>query len=254
MSFLDDIIDADKAPIHAQQGSDEWDAIRIGRFTSSEIHRLMGHGWRPMTDKELGERPKKGAGSKTTRLPDFTQLSKEADGYIDQKVAEVLTGKANLQSYAYPLVYGKEQEPFAVEHFTEKYKLETYECGFQTFTDHAGGSPDRFIGPDDILEIKCPFASANHIDYLWMNTPLDLKDVHEDYYWQCVSLLLFCQRKRLHFCSFDPRFPEKMRMKRIIFEADKFQEDHDRIIKVLEKAVDRKLQRINAITKLSETP
>jgi len=249
--FLDDIIDPERAPIHAQQGSDEWDLIRLGRFTSSELHKLMGHGWREMTPAELAARPKKGKGSRTTQVPDFSQLSKEADTYIDQKVAETLTGRASMQSYAYPLVWGKENEPLAVQHFEQKFGIETYECGFQTFSDHAGGSPDRFIGETDILETKCPFKSENHMDYLWLTSPWNLKLIHEDYFWQCVSLLLFCKRERLHFVSFDDRFPEKLKMKRLIFETKDFQEEHERIINVLKLAIERKLQRLEAIQKLN---
>ncbi len=57
MDFFDIIGDADKAQSYLiQQGTDEWDEIRRGRFTSSEIHNLMGASYRPMTEAELKAR------------------------------------------------------------------------------------------------------------------------------------------------------------------------------------------------------
>jgi len=250
MSFLDEIIDGEKAHLHDLQGSEAWDLIRVGRFTSSEMYRLMGHGWRDMTPTELAARPKKGKGSATKRLPDFTVLSKEADTYIDEKVAEVLTGQPKKQSYAYPLVYGKEQEPEAVELFQEKTGLECEVVGFQTFTDHAGGSPDRLVGASDGLEIKSPWQSTNQLDYLRLVHVNDIRDNYPQFYWQCVSLLLFTGRDRWHFCTFDPRFKNpKHRLTHLIFEKEKLEEDFNRIVTVIESAVSRKLQRINAFEK-----
>lgn len=245
MSWLEDIVDPEKVNQHLQQGSEAWDNIRVGRFTSSEIFRLMGHGWREMTPKELGERPKKGKGSSVKRVPDYNELSKEADGYIDEKVTEVLTGRPKPQSYAYPLVYGKEQEPFAVQLFEEETGLVCSEVGFQTFTDHAGGSPDRLVGDSEGLEIKSPYNSTNQLDYLRMFHVNDIRDNYPQFYWQCVSLLLFTGRERWHFCTFDSRFINpKHRLTHKIFEREKLQTEFELIIKALENSVERKLKRI----------
>jgi hypothetical protein len=253
MSFLDDIIDENKAHIHDAQGSDAWDQIRVGRFTSSDLYNLMGHGWRPMNEKELSERPKKGPGSKTTRIPDYTVLSKDADTYIDQKVAEVLTGQPRRQGYAYPLVWGKEQEPFAIELFQETYNLECTRVGFQTFTDHAGGSPDALIGDSEGLEIKSPVNSDNQLDYLRLFHINDIKDNYPQFYWQCVSLLLFTGRERWHFCTFDSRFINpKHRLTHLIFEREKLQSEFDLIVTALENAIERKLQRIESINRITK--
>ncbi len=247
MSWLTDIVDPSRVSQHIEQGSEAWDNIRVGRFTSSEIYKLMGHGWREMTEKELANRPKKGKGSQTKRVPDYNKLSKDADCYIDEKVAEVLTGRAKPQSYAYPLVYGKEQEPFAVQLFEERTGLICHEVGFQPFTDHAGGSPDRLIGDDEGLEIKSPYISTNQLDYLRLFHVNDIRDNYEQFYWQCVSLLLFTGRKRWHFCTFDPRFKnEKHHLTHLIFEAEKLDSEFDRLVSAIENAVKVKLSRINS--------
>lgn len=255
MSFLEDIINPEKVNEHLEQGSDAWDQIRVGRFTSSEWHLLTGHGWREMTPKELEARPKKGPGSATKRLPDFNQLSAGADGYIDRKVAEILTGRPKPQAYAYPLVYGKEQEPFACELFQKRTGLVCEETGFHTFTDHAGGTPDRLVGETDGLEIKCPYESKNQLDYLMLNHVNDIRDNYPQFFWQCVTLLLFTGRDRWHFCTFDPRFrDDRMHLTHLIFEREKLEEEFKMVVKQLENGVEKKLQRIQMYEKIVSKP
>lgn len=248
MSSLDDLLDITYAFKFQDQGSEAWENIRAGRFTSSQIYMIMDCGKRPMTEKELAARPKKGPGSKTTLVPDPSKMSKDGLTYIRQKVAEVLTGKPKPPSYAYPLVYGKETEPEAVEYFEKVTGLKCDETGFQPWTDHAGGSPDRLIGEADGLEVKSPWASENQIAYLMLTDVYDLKRMYPEYYWQCVSLMLFTNRKRWHFCTFDPRMKEdKHKMTHLIIEYDKVEEDIDLINVALSGAVKEKLQLLDLL-------
>lgn len=240
-SFFSDLLDKDTASKHITQGTTEWDAIRLGRFTSSEIHKIMDCGKRPMTDEELAARPKTGKGSKTKLVPDPSQMSATGLKYIRQKVWETLAGVPLPGPYAYPLVYGKQTEPEAVEAFEKRFKVETQEVGFQVFTDHAGGSPDRLIGDNEGLEVKCP-SSDEQIDYLMMSDHHDLKRNYPQYYWQCVSLMLFTNRKKWHFCTFDPRMvDEKHQLTHLVIEWGQVEEDLDAITKALEGAVKEKL-------------
>lgn len=248
MNFLDDIISPERANLHVVQGSEEWDRLRCGRFTSSEIHKLMDCGKRPMTEAELKARPKTGKGSKTTQVPDPSKMSDAGLKYIRKKVWETLCGRPLPEAYAYPLVYGKETEPLAVAFFEEKYKIQTEEVGFQTWSDHAGGSPDRFIGDYEGLEIKCPSSDAQ-IDYLLLTDHYDLKNNYPEYYWQCVSLMLFTNRKRWHFCTYDPRMVEdKHKLTHLVIEWDKVEEDIDSVTKALAGAVEEKLKLIKLLS------
>jgi hypothetical protein len=245
--FFLDLVDEERASKHIPQGSDEWDAIRLGRFTSSEIYKIMECGKRDMTPEELAARPKKGPGSKTTKVPDPSKMSQTGFSYIRKKVWETLAGRPLPGPYAFPLVYGKETEPIAVEYFEEKYAIKTEPTGFQVFSDHAGGSPDRLIGTDDGLEIKCP-SSDEQIDYLMLTDHYDLKRCYPAYYWQCVSLMLFTNRHTWNFCTFDPRMVnEKHKMTRIVIEWSKVEEDIDAVIKALEGAVEEKLKLIKTL-------
>jgi hypothetical protein len=247
--FFTDLMNPETASRHIIQGSDEWDKIRLTRFTSSEWHKLMDCGKRPMTEVELKARPKTGKGSKTTQVPDPTKMSDKGLKYIRQKVWETLSGKNLPQAYAFPLVYGKETEPEAVLYFEEKFGVETIQVGFQVFGDHAGGSPDRLIGENEGLEIKCP-SSDEQIDYLMMTDHYDLKNNYPEYYWQCVSLMLFTGRKVWHFCTYDPRMINTAhRMTHIEILWDKVEEDIDAVGKALTGAVEEKLKLIQLLSK-----
>lgn len=246
--FFNDLADKNTATRHIDQGTTEWDLIRVGRFTSSEWWKLMECGKRPMTEEELKARPKAGKGSKTTLVPDPSKMGEKGIRYIRQKVWETLTGEPMQSGYAFPMVYGKEQEKFAVLEFEERFKMETREVGFQMFSDHAGGSPDRLIGDDQGLEVKCP-SSDEQIDYLLLTDHWDLKRNYPDYYWQCVSLMLFTNRKLWHFCTYDPRMKDpKHVLTHITIEWKDVEEDLDLVVISLEGAVKEKLSLIKILS------
>jgi len=247
MSFLDQLLN----PLEIAQGSEAWEQVRAGRFTSSEIWKLMEWGKRDMTSEELAMRPKSGAGSRTTQIADPSVMGKQGMTYIHQKVAEVLTGMPKQGAYAYPLVYGKETEPMAAEYFAKVMNVELEEVGFQCFGDHAGGSPDRIFERDGIkmgLEIKCPFQSENQIQYLTLNGIEEFKEKYPEYWWQCVSLMLFMDIKVWHFMTFDPRFKDdKFIMKHLVINHEDVADDQNKIIVALESAVKIKLQLLNQL-------
>jgi hypothetical protein len=243
-NFLDDLLDERTANTWIDQNSPEWDAIRLGRFTASELHRLMAPSKREMTDEELKARPK---GSKATLTTDYSKLSEAAMTYVTEKVAEVFTGHAKSQGYAFPLVWGQDNEPVAAEYFANKTGLEVSPCGFFTYTDHAGGSPDRLVGDEDILEIKCPFESVNQVKYLQMVDHYDLRNNYFPYWVQCQANLVFTGRRLCHFVTFDSRMiSEKHKMAHIIIPADT--EFQDLIRAQIALAVKEKLSLIQTLS------
>lgn len=246
MSFLDDILDERTANKWIEQGTPEWDAIRLGRFTSSEMHRLMAPSKREMTEAELKARPKKGPGSSAKLVYDYSTLSDTAISYVYEKVAEVLTGQNKSQGYAFPLVWGKDHEDEAAEYFAKKTGFELEKVGFFTYTDHAGGSPDRFVNDDAILEIKCPYDSVNQINYLMLTDQWDLKRMHFDYWVQCQSNMLFTGRDLCHFATFDPRMQEeKHKLAHIEIHPDK--EFRDLLTNQIALGVKEKLSILNLL-------
>jgi hypothetical protein len=221
MTFFEDLTDPDKAQQHIAQGTEEWDRMRIGRFTSSEMYKLLTNP-RSKADQEAGK------------------LSETALTYIQTKVAETLTGQQKINSYAYPLVYGKETEPVAIEKFCERTGFIHDPIGFVPFGDHAGGSPDGIINEVDILEVKCPYAIDTQVDYLLLTDQWDLKRMFPEYYWQVQSNLLFTGKEHGHFVAFDPRYPEPKNIVHLIVKP--IAEDFDRITNAIAKAVEEKLK------------
>jgi hypothetical protein len=244
--FFNDLLDKNTAARHIVQGSDEWDKIRCGRFTASEIHLLMDSGKRDMTPEELKARPKSGPGSSAKLTVDHSKFSESGYTYINLKVAETLTGRIQDSSYAFPLVYGKETELEAVQYFENTKGLETFEVGFQPFGDHAGGSPDRFVEGDAGLEVKCPFTSEKQIEYLMLTDVFDLKRNFPQIYWQVMSNMLFTDKKKWHLITYDPRFTmEKLKMTHMVILPN--QEDFDLICVKLERAIKEKLEMIQRL-------
>lgn len=245
--FFSDLLDRNTAARHIAQGSEEWDKIRCGRFTASEMHLIIDSGKREMTPEELKARPKKGTGSTAKLTVDDSKFSDAGYTYIYRKAAETLTGRIQESSYAFPLVYGKELEAEAAEYFSKVTGLECFEVGFQPFGDHAGGSPDRFIGEKEGLELKCPYTSEKQIEYLMLNDVYDLKRCFPQIYWQIMSNMFFAQKERWHLGTYDPRFSiEKMKLMHMVIEPNL--KDYDLISLKLEKAVEEKLKTIKLLS------
>jgi len=169
------------------QRSEVWRDARCGKFTASEIWKLMGE-------------PRSKAAREAGGWTDTAMT------YIESKVCEELTGFVHESSPAYPLVWGEEQEPNAKALFEELQKVKIQHAGFIPFTDHAGGSPDGFIYDNAIAEVKCPFVPTNQIKYLRIRYWEDLLEGWPEYFWQCQANMLFTKRQECYFITYDPRF------------------------------------------------
>lgn len=247
MSFLDDLLDDRTALKWVDQNSEEWNQIRIGRFTASELHRLMEPAKREMTEAELKARPKSGKGSSAKLVYDHEKLSDAALTYINEKVAEVLTGHAKQQGYAFPLVWGTEHEEEAAELFAQRTGFEIEKVGFFPYTSHAGGSPDRLVNDNAILEIKAPYESVNQVKYLMLTDQYDLRREYFAYWVQCQANMMFTDRPLAYFCTFDPRMKnDKHKLTQIEIKADT--EFHELIRKKIEQAVKEKLSLLQLLT------
>jgi len=113
------------------QRTESWLKDRYGKFTASEIVKLLGI-------KGLGETGKT---------------------YAIEKAIEELYGEFEEQYISYDMQNGIDTEPLAFEKFKQLKGLEFLEvekCGFFKFGEHAGASPDGLVSDNSILEIKCP--------------------------------------------------------------------------------------------------
>lgn len=235
--------------IQPEQRSAEWHDLRIGRFTASEQHRLMTPVIveRDMTPEELEARPKKGTGSRTTKVKyeDVHALSKGAITYVKQKVAEQLTGCWNPVNTA-ATAWGEDHEPEARAFFEERTGLKVKDAFFIPFSTIAGGTPDgRIPEQNALVEFKCPYESHNMIEYLMLQSVQDLKEQYPEHYWQIQSNLTYAQAAKCYFVAYDPRMPEHLKMK--ILEVFPVAEDQNAALIKVEQAHKLKEQIINGI-------
>lgn len=211
-----------------RQGSAEWHKQRIGKFTSSEIHRLL-------TEPKSSEDKKAG------------KLSEGALTYVLEKVHEEITGEADAGFDNIATVWGVQNEPLAREWYSKINNVEVLEDGFNEANKHYGGSSDGKVGTIGGIEIKCPYKGAIHLDHCLIESQEYMKKHFKEYYWQCVSNCFINGCEWWDFVSFDPRLD---------CDAGFFQirivptpEDIDLLCKKLEVATAKKLELLEKFTK-----
>jgi len=162
------------------QGSAGWHADRLGKITASRFKDVL------------------------TNARSKTGPSKTAHSYMLDLIAEILTGEPQGFDGNKATEWGHEQEPFAVKAYEARTGLVCTEVGF---CDHpteprVGGSPDRLVGDDGGLEVKCPFNTRVHLEYVLGGC---LPDEHEA---QVQGHIWINNKKWWDFCSYDPRIAD----------------------------------------------
>ena len=153
-----------------EQRSTEWFAQRIGRFTASEIYKLMGI-------KALGETGKT---------------------YAIEKAIEQLYGEMEENFISYDMECGIETEPLAFAKFKELKGLEFLDvetCGFFELDKNYGASPDGLVSDNAILEIKCPKSTT--FFKLVATNEIDAK-----YYAQMQMQMMCTGREKAYFFNY----------------------------------------------------
>lgn len=165
-----------------EQGSEEWKIFRIGIPTASEFFRIV-----TPTGK----------------------LSSQARAYAIRLIAEKLFGYPMEDLGGIPAIArGKELEASAVRMYEYEYDAETKPVGFITTDDgEIGCSPDRLVGTDGLMEIKCCYPHI-HLGYR-------IDGLEKDYIGQIQGQLWVSERKWCDFYSFhDQAPPVKIRVER----------------------------------------
>ena len=158
-----------------EQGSAVWFTLRAGIPTASEFNRIL-------TPKKL-------------------ELSKSAEPYMHRLLAEWMTGQVFETETTLWMSQGVTMEEKAVQYYELTQGVEVQECGFCTTDDGMiGASPDRFVGENGLLEVKCPMAPT-HVGYL-LNAELP-----EEYVLQVQGQLFVTQRQWCDFLSYYSGLP-----------------------------------------------
>ena len=123
----------------AIQGSDEWLESRLGRPTASNFGRL---------------------------ITPTGKASTSAQGYIDELVAQRITGEIPEFFKSAAMERGNELEPAAKALYEFTNDIEVKEVGLCLHDRYeCGASPDGLVGDDGGLEIKSPLPHT-HVSYL----------------------------------------------------------------------------------------
>ena len=157
-----------------KQGGSDWLRLRAGIPTASEFLKI---------------------------ITPTGKASSQANRYCCDLIAERILGRP-LESYvSLAMERGSELESEAIAAYEFERSLDTYVVGFVTDDEQRwGASPDRLVGDDGLLEVKCPDAGV-HVGYLLMR-PADRK-----YYPQIQGQLWITGRKWVDIMSYHPEMP-----------------------------------------------
>lgn len=166
-----------------EQRSGEWYDARRGKLTGSafsDVMNILKDGKPGASRREL-----------VTRLALERLTGQTIDGFQNEAMRR-----------------GIELEPEARAAFEAETGEIVDEVGF---IDHpvlpfVGVSPDGLIGNDGMVEFKCPYSMAKHLDALRSS------DHAKEYRWQLQGQLWVAHRKWVKAVSYDPRFPEHLRL------------------------------------------
>lgn len=126
--------------------------------------------------------------------------------YMNELIAERLTGEPTPSFCTSAMQWGIDHEDDAAKAYEIKTGNMVTGDG-KTFVKHPtieglGASPDRFVGEDGIVEIKCP-ACGTHLERLRN------REIPEQYKWQILTQLIVTGRKWCDYVDYDPRFRSK---------------------------------------------
>lgn len=168
--------------VDCEQGSPEWIKARLGIPTASQFSRII--------------------------TPKTMKLSGSVDSYLCELLAEQMLGtQVNDENNDF-MMRGTGLELDAVSFYELQRDTEAQRVGFCLADDRRYGcSPDRLVGEDGGLEIKCPSAPT-HVSYML--------DVTEKYRPQVQGALWITGRKWWDFLSYNPELPPVL----VRFERD----------------------------------
>lgn len=152
-----------------EQGSIEWLALRLGKFTSSNFGKLF--------------------------------MGKSTDGYkknIYKAVFERLTNERPESFRNEWMDRGNELEPEALKSYEMLTFNKVRNGGFFEFDEWTGASPDGLIGKDGLVQVKC-------LKYNTMIEYLQGKNLPKDYHYQCHGEMMATGRKWNDFYAYHPK-------------------------------------------------
>jgi hypothetical protein len=158
-----------------EQGTPEWLNSRLGCPSGSGFDKLITATGKPST---------------------------QAEGYVNQLIAELLTGETTYVKKTEWMERGNELEPRARDYYELATGNTVVETGFCKHDKlECGVSPDGIVGDHGLIEIKCPSPSV-HVAYLRAGVlPTKYKQQIQGQMW------LIDDREWCDFLSYHPSMP-----------------------------------------------
>jgi putative phage-type endonuclease len=208
---MGEILSMNQPYINIEQGSDEWKQARLGHVTASNMADVMSKG--------------KGSAEAVGRYK-----------YKVKLVAERLTQTAGESFTNAAMEWGIEQEQFACIEYEASRNVFVERTGFWVHPEiqWLGVSPDRLVGDDGLIEVKCP-NTTTHLGYLFENK------IPSDYYKQIQCQLWVTGRQWCDFVSYDPRLPKRNQLLIVRAERD------EKLIKEMETETLQFLGEVNQL-------
>tara|TARA_X000001036_G_scaffold55664_1_gene45357 strand:- start:216 stop:839 length:624 start_codon:yes stop_codon:yes gene_type:complete len=180
----------------APQGTQEWLQTRLGKITSSTIHKIMSS--------------KENSSTRTRLLQDL--------------IFERISGSPTKNIVTAPMARGLELESEA----RKAYELQNEIVTLSGFIEHptikdAGASPDGLVGDDGLIEIKC-LNKKSHEEIIRKQI------LPRQYYIQIQFQLACTQRLWCDFVAYHPDANQPLYVQRIMPEIKLIKEIHDKAL------------------------
>lgn len=189
--------------IGVEQNTDEWDLLRVGKITSSNLGIIMSN-----FGKAFGEPAKK---------------------YAVEIAVGQITGASATESYSNGhMDRGHEDEPVARLLYEDRHFCDVTNGGFYDLGDF-GCSPDGHVNSDGLVEIKSAMA---HIHYERIRKQ---SCNSAGYKWQMVGNMKAAEKDWIDFISYCRTFPEDGQLYVIRHCADDYKKEYQMIDERLEQ-------------------
>ena len=180
----------------APQGTQEWLQTRLGKITSSTIHKIMSS--------------KENSSTRTRLLQDL--------------IFERISGSPTKNIVTEPMARGLELESEA----RKAYELQNEIVTLSGFIEHptikdAGASPDGLVGDDGLIEIKC-LNKKSHEEIIRKQI------LPRQYYIQIQFQLACTQRLWCDFVAYHPDADQPLYVQRIMPEIKIIKEIHEKAL------------------------
>lgn len=180
-----------------KQRSKEWFEARRGKFTASEIHRLLGDGRRDMTEEEKEKYKEENPKGKRKTIDTYgTGLVT----FAFEKAVESLFGIEEDTFVSEDMKRGIALEPHAFKLFKEIKACEFIDVKESTFVPYGkngGSSSDGECSNQSNLEIKCPKRNK-FFKYVANGS----KEIDKEYYCQMQMQMLSNKTNQTYFFNY----------------------------------------------------